>query len=225
MFLWYNKNMNSLPIRKLMWIRIITPVIIFFALISSLVAGFFVVYIRTPVNGLSMSPTLNTMYEQTGKRDMVYINRFNKGKVGDIVVLDLRSHPTFGDYAIKRLVAVEGDVVNICLDTTTSTYNLIVNGEIIESKPHQVFELNTYSSFNQYIKNHKSDSSRISVKDNQVEGVIIKKGEIFVLGDNWNVSKDSSLVGPISQKSIVGRVDMVIKPNKNELLTILKRIF
>ena len=53
----------------------------------------------------------------------------------------------------------------------------------------------------------------------------IKKGEIFVLGDNWEYSKDSSLVGPLDKNLIIGRVDIVIKPHQNEILSILKKIF
>ena len=184
------------------------------------------VYIRTPVNGLSMLPTLNSTYEQTSKRDVVYINRFAKVRVGDIVVLDLRKHPNFDDYAIKRLVAVEGDIVNIEFDATNMLFNLVVNGEIVESRPHKTFGYNTYSCFNQYVANHEQDATRISkTEQGEVEGVIIKKGEIFILGDNWDKSKDSSLVGPVAKKTIVGRVDIVVKPTQNEFLAILRRIF
>lgn len=171
-----------------------------------------------------MHPTLNAEYSNTNEQDVVYINRFRKGKVGDVVVLDLRKHISFGDYAIKRLVAVEGDVVNIEFDGTN--YNLIVNGKIIDSRPDKTLGYNTYSSFIQYIENHKHDTTRISKSENNdINGVIIKSGEIFVLGDNWEQSKDSSLVGPINKSTIVGRVDIVVKPTQNEILTILKRIF
>ncbi|MBQ8522415.1 MAG: signal peptidase I [Clostridia bacterium] len=218
--------MYKLSAFKLGLLRVIMMVITVFAIVSIAVAGFFIVYIRTPVNGLSMLPTLNLEYEQMGENDMVYINRFNKGEVGDIVVLDLRKHPSFGDYAIKRLVAVEGDVVNITFDASAMQYHLIVNDKIVQSKPHKLFGYNTYSSFEQYINNHKHDLTRVSVDEgDNVKGVIIKSGEIFVLGDNWEESKDSSLVGPLNSNTIVGRVDIVVKPSQNEFFSILKRIF
>lgn len=218
--------MYNLANKKNIVLRIITVVILVFALISTLFAGFFIVYTRTYVKGLSMAPTLNTKYSQTGQRDIVYINRFNKGDAGDVVVLDLRKHLNFGNYSIKRLIATEGDIVNISRDTTNNKYDLLVNNKLIYSKPYHGYDCNTYSYFDSYIQNHIDDTSRISKNEyGDALGIIVKKGEIFVLGDNWNESKDSSLVGPLSKKSIVGRVDIVVKPDQNEFWTILKRIF
>ncbi len=216
--------MYKYPRNKIIALRIITVVVIFFAIISMLISGFHVVYIRTCVNGSSMSPTLNATYSQDGKRDIVYINRFSKVEVGDIVVLDLRENDSFGDYAVKRLIATEGDTVN--MEFRDMQYNLIVNNQIISSRQYAGSPNNTYSSFTQYVYNHINDSSRvIKGEDNQPQGIIIKAGEIFVLGDNWDVSKDSSLVGPFNEKTIVGKVDIIVKPTQNEFLTILKRIF
>lgn len=218
--------MYKLPIKKTILLRVVTCVIVFFALIGGVVAGFHIVYARTYVKGISMLPTLNCEYQQTGKRDVVYINRFAKVKVNDIVVLDLRSNNHFGNYAVKRLIATEGDIVNITFDNDLLKYNLVVNNQIVQSKPHKTFGYSTYARFNQYIEMHEGDTTRISKNEqNQTNGVIIKAGEIFVLGDNWDESKDSSEVGPLSKKTIVGRVDIVIKPSQNEFLTILKRIF
>lgn len=209
---------------RLILLRVITAVIVFCALIVSAVAGFFTVYTRTYVKGVSMTPTLNEIYAQSGKKDVVYINRFNKGKVGDIVVLDLRDHPNFENYAIKRLVAVEGDIVNIAFDN--QGYHLIVNGKTIQTKEKKQGGYNTYGCFRDYILLHEQDTTRVIKDDqNQVEGIKIKQGEIFVLGDNWDGSEDSSKVGPLPKKTLVGRVDIVVKPGKNEICTILKRIF
>ena len=220
--------MYKMPRIKIIALRIITPVIIFFAIISTFVAGFFCVYTRTYVKGLSMSPTLNQMYAQNGEQDVIYINRFAKAEVNDIVVLDLRSHASFGDYAVKRLVAVEGDIVNIIFNTTSMQYELIVNGKLAQARPYSndFMGNNTFECFKQYVLEHQDDTTRVLKNNNEeIEGVIIKSGEIFVLGDNWNQSKDSSLVGPISDKMLVGRVDFIIRPTENEFFTILKRIF
>ena len=218
--------MYKLPCGRLIFFKVVMAITIFFALICTIVAGFFVVYIRVPVNGTSMLPTLNIYLEETGGNDIVYINRFNKGKVGDIVVLDLRDNANFGDYPIKRLVATEGDVVNIEFDNTAQQYNLVVNQNIIYSKAYKTFGYNTYTAFQQYVNLHKHDKTRIAQDEHgNIKGVNIKIGEIFVLGDNWDVSKDSSLVGPISKKAIVGRVDIVATPKQNEILSVLKGIF
>lgn len=210
---------------KLNILKIITCVMIVFSLIVSVCAIFNVLYIKTYVNGLSMFPTLNSSLEQTGKRDILYINRFGKVEVGDIVVLDLRDNPNFNSYAVKRLIAIENDIVNIEYDVENRQYNLLVNNKIVISKEHIDFGYNTYDCFKRYIENHQQDSTRIAKENGVVKGVIIKKDEVFVLGDNWEVSKDSSLIGPISEKNIVGRVDIIIEPNENDFIEILKGIF
>ncbi|MFQ6724452.1 MAG: signal peptidase I [Clostridia bacterium] len=218
--------MYKLPKKHLIVLRIVTYVTVFLALICSLVAGFFVIYIRVPVNGLSMYPTLNSSYQQTKNRDYVYINRFADVNNGDIVVLDLRKYDAFGDYAIKRLVAVEGDIVNITYDSNNMQYNLIVNNKIIDYRPYQIDGYNTFSCFEQYVHRNIDDETRVVKNESgEVKGINIKQGEIFVLGDNWETSNDSSRVGPLKYKDIVGRVDMIIKPNENELISVFKRIF
>lgn len=216
--------MYKLPKLKISWLRVITFVIALFALISLAVASFNICFIRTTVKGSSMYPTLNHMYEQTNKQDVVYINRFADIDKGDVIVLDLTKHPSFGNYTIKRLVATEGDRVKITLDTSNMEFSLIVNNNVVYVKPYDD-GFNTYNSLNQYIYNHQHDPSRIVQDENGDNNVIVKKDEIFVLGDNWEMSKDSSLVGPFSIKNIVGRVDIVVNPNQNELFQILKRIF
>ena len=204
----------------------ITSVMAVFAIIAMLVAGLFVVYSRTYVNGPSMLPTLNSSLQDTGKRDIVYINRFARAHQGDIVVLDLRKNPNFTGYAIKRLIASGGDVVNIVYNDQTLEYDLVVNAKVVYSKPQKGISYNTYDRFRQYVTDHSMDSTRIKYADNgDLLGVIIKSNEIFVLGDNWDGSKDSSEVGPLKKSTLVGRVDIIVKPGQNELWQVLKRIF
>lgn len=221
----YNTTMYKINTLKLNILKIITCVMIVFSFIVSICAIFNVLYIKTYVNGLSMLPTLNSSLEQSGKRDIVYINRFGKVEVGDIVVLDLRDNPNFESYAIKRLIATENDIVNIEYDSENRQYNLLVNDKIVTSKEYVDFGYNTYDCFKRYIENYQQDSTRIVKENGTIKGVIIKKGEVFVLGDNWEVSKDSSLIGPVMAKNIVGRVDIIIEPNENSLIEILKGIF
>lgn len=173
-----------------------------------------------------MYPTLNLNLNQTGKRDVVYINRFANVKHDDIVVLDLRNNANFKSYVVKRLIASGGDVVNMAYDGNARQYNVIVNNEIVYSKPYKDFGYSAYDNFTQYINSHLDDASRI-LKDEYglPQGVILKANEVFVMGDNWDVSKDSTLFGPFNKKYIVGRVDIVVKPNQNEFIQVLKRIF
>lgn len=204
--------------KKIVIMRTVATVAVCFALISICFAGFFIVFCRSKVNGNSMEPTLNAQFSINGKQDVIYINRFADVKRGDIVVIDATKHSTFGNYIIKRLIAVEGDIVNMIYDNTVRQYKVIVNNEVVDSRPYQDFGYNTYDNFYAYINN--VDESRKTEN-----GLIIGKGEIFVLGDNWDNSKDSALVGAFKSKDIVGKVEIIARPNQNEFIEVLKRIF
>jgi len=206
--------------------KLITIVMVFCAIIVTIVSTFFIVYSRSKVNGYSMLPTLNSSFEKYKKNDIVYINRFSNVRTGDIVVLDLSKNANFNGYAVKRLIATEGDIVNIVYDGVDREYDLIVNNKVFYSMEYQDFGYNTYNSFLQYVSNHQHDTSRIYRDlDGNIQGIIIKSNEIFVLGDNWNLSKDSSMFGPFKKSTIVGRVDIIVKPNQNEFWQVLKQIF
>ena len=38
------------------------------------------------------------------------------------------------------------------------------------------------------------------------------KNEYIVLGDNRNISKDSRIIGPVKERDIIGKVDLVLFP-------------
>ena len=217
--------MYKMPIKRLWLIRVVTCIVIFFALLSSGYILVNAVYIRTFVNGSSMYPTLNSNYESTGKCDIVYINRFANTNINDIVVLDLRNHQNFKGYAIKRLIAKEGDVVNIVWDGGNQEYNVVVNGGVIYSKPYQQGGYETYDNFKSNILDNNKYSQHI-VRDegNQVLGFRIPQNQVFVLGDNWNISKDSSIYGAFAENSVVGKVDIVVRPNSIEIWQVIKNI-
>lgn len=203
-------------------LTLLSIISIIIALMAIICTGFNFVYIKTYVKGLSMYPTLNANVSDGEQGDKIYINRFAKSKLNDIVVLDVTDNPDFpnSEYIIKRVIALEGDVVNIEFDNDTNQYNLIVNGNIVYSKPSTALGYNTYNCLKSYIQNNENDSSRINEN-----GIIIKSGEVFLLGDNWNISKDSSLVGPFKYSDIVGPVDIIVHKGENSFIKILKGIF
>lgn len=122
------------------------------------------------VSGDSMVPTL-----QTG--DRLFLSRLsNDYTYGDIIVVDRYAIEPL----IKRVVAVEGDLVEITEDCI-----LHVNGVAVEEP---------------YIHG-------FTVPRDMDGPVMVPEGHVFVLGDNRSISKDSRMteIGMISVKDIVGK--------------------
>lgn len=124
----------------------------------------------------------NSMYPTLHNGDRVIYNRRNADyKAGDVIVL---KRPD-GEEFVKRIVAVAGDTVNI------QNGKLYVNGEeekvegaIGETKPADEGEV-TYP---------------LTVEDNQV----------FVLGDNREVSEDSRSFGAVSLDDVKGKIALYL---------------
>lgn len=196
---------------------IIGVIIISFLILLSV---FNITYIKTKVNGASMYPTLNS--DLGGGKDRIYINRFNKGTRGDIVVANIESEPNWdhtleGKYIIKRLIAKGGDKVKI--EKNDDEYTLFVNGEIFYKKQYSG-GVPSFIAYEKYIEDNKIDSSRIT-EENEIN---IYEGEIFLMGDNWLSSYDSTTVGPLSKSSLVGRVDIVVPQSGNLIWGTIKGV-
>ena len=95
---------------------------------------------------------------------------------GDIVVVDRYAT----DPLIKRVVAVEGDVVEITHDC-----KFFLNGEA----------------------QHESYIQGVTVPRDVSEPVTVPAGYVFVMGDNRTISKDSRMteIGLVNIKDIVGK--------------------
>ena len=118
--------------------------------------------------------------------DRVLVNKQNRdAHVGDIVVF----HRPPGDEAaaikdlIKRVIAVEGDVVE------ARAGKLIVNGQEVDEP---------------YLKPGTS-----TTMDRKYE---LRRGEVFVMGDNRTQSRDSRFFGPIKKSSIIGHAYLRVWP-------------
>lgn len=215
--------MYKIPTKRLILFRIIILIMIPFTLLWSLIAGFNILYTRAPVNGLSMYPTLNQHLSTSNKQDVVYISNFSTVHKNDIIVMDLRNYPEFGNFTIKRLIATAGDVVSITKED--NCYALKVNNQLVYTRALDDGD-NTYTYFNKhYIEEHKYQTKRVIKLDNGEYGVKVNQGEVFVLGDNWNMSKDSAMVGPISEKTVLGKVRFIVNSGQNKFVSILKQIF
>jgi signal peptidase I len=156
------------------WAEITSQVLIVIVLL-------FIFIIRnTGIEGNSMVPTLHN-------RDIVLIsNLFYEPKPGDIVVLTkygFEPEPGKVEPIVKRIIATEGQVVDINFDTN----EVRVDGKLLNEP---------------YINEPTRNRGDVAFP------VKVPAGCIFVLGDNRNNSTDSrlSIVGMIDKREILGKV-------------------
>ncbi len=154
-----------------------------FGTIAAVLIIFTLLFRPATVNGQSMEPTL-----QDG--DSLIISKvFYEPKQGDVVVIP---HPNMdeGEPAlIKRVIALEGQVVDI--DPITG--DVSVDGEILD-EPYIAEPIEDLYDFEGPLK--------------------VPAGEVFVLGDNRNHSADSRVAqyGTFDEDYILGRCVLRIAP-------------
>jgi signal peptidase I len=124
--------------------------------------------------GNSMAPTLHHAERYVLNR-WVYLVR--EPQPSDIVVI---LDPTDGSYAVKRIVAREGDSVYL------KEGRIYVNGRAL-SEPYLPAGTRTYAS--------------PTVKE---ELIVCGRNQYFVLGDNRNYSHDSRNFGCVPRQNILG---------------------
>ena len=119
----------------------------------------------------------NSMYPTLHDQDVVIYKRKNtEYRVGDVVAI---KRPNGEEYE-KRIVAVAGDTVNI------QNGRIYVNGE----------ELVTEQAIGE--TNAKSDDITYPL--------VVEDKQVFVLGDNREISRDSREIGTVKIDDIKGRI-------------------
>jgi len=130
------------------------------------------------------------MYPTLVEGNRVYvICAFYKPVQGDVVIMDEKLQ--IGDSIIKRVVAVEGQTVDINKETGEVTVDGVV------------------------FKTPIATTTKNIVADSKMSyPVVVPKGYIFVMGDNRGNSLDSRYdrVGFIDLRDVIGKAIYVISP-------------
>ena len=152
------------------------------AILFALVIGYFIinfVFATVRVEGQSMDPTL-----AHGDRLIVWRLGYEPEN-GDIVVLEPPIY-NVDDYYVKRVIATEGQTVQIINN------HVYVNGEVLDEP---------------YIQGN------VSALDSRYElPQAIPEGACFVLGDNREHSSDSRAFGLVPNDHIMGEVKLRVWP-------------
>ncbi len=133
------------------------------------------------VSGSSMVPTLTN-----GDRLLVQSIKYTPQR-GDIVIVD--GYIDYGKPLVKRVIAMEGDTVDIDF----ATGDVSVNGEVLNEP---------------YIAERTNRAGDIEFP------ITLGKNQIFVMGDNRNYSEDSrnSDIGCLDRRDILGKAIFRLSP-------------
>lgn len=236
------KYANKRPIN----IKIID--ILFFTYIFILLCylAFCLIFVQAQVIGTSMQPTYNVnlsqedfnnqklkkpelTYEQyimkSKYKDTVFANKLDKGSNGDIVIMQTKT-----ETVIKRIIATEGQQLTLEKDDfsgyfyfylTKDNYSdkVKIDESYLSSSARAAMDFDYYEKFRQ-------NNSKIITEESFsfYTTITIPKGQVFVLGDNREVSEDSSSYGTVSAKNIIGKVVFSYKYNQTFLGYIWQQI-
>lgn len=132
-------------------------------------------------------PSMENTLQNSDK--VIITNFMYEPEVGDVVVIPAGKY--YDKPIIKRIIALEGQEVYI--DYTTN--EVYVDGILLEED---------------YIS-----SKTISLKGDKELSLTVGEGEVFILGDNREVSYDSRSFGCVKESDIIGKAQFVIFPFNN----------
>ena len=143
------------------------------------------------VEGTSMVPTLHD-------RDYLIVsNTFfsYEPEQGDVVVIQSEKHE---GALVKRVIATGGQQVHISYNAPfDGSFKIYVDGELYED---------VHANF---------DGPLYLIPDFYEYKTTVPEGEVFVLGDNRNVSLDSRSLGTFKESEILGKVVFRLLPFQN----------
>ena len=162
------------------------------------------VTIECTVLGASMKPLYNS--DPRKGNDVVYVNVYDHDyAIGDIIVIRVSA----GDPIIKRVVALAGDKVDII--KTDDGYKLEINGKLIDedylqidtSLENETLRNGMFSSFEK-LETLREEHTELFDESGEY---IVGENQVFAMGDNRHVSKDSTFYGAFDSSDIMGIVE------------------
>ena len=148
------------------------------------------------VSGNSMQNTL-----QNGDR-LIISDLFYEPKYGDIVVVEDRE-ADMTKPIVKRVIATEGQRVRV------TRYGIVVDGVLLEED--YVFTDGVSYSYSLDPFAFRDNETLIELPGLYYE-FEVPEGEIFVLGDHRNDSRDSRFYGTVREDAILGRAILKFYP-------------
>lgn len=206
-------NYTSINKKKKRSIGLITVDVLFtiYVLIALCYLVFCAIFIKAQVIGTSMQPTfnINLSYTENAEtsqyKDIVFANRFNKGKNGDVIIAEINDL-----VIIKRLIATEGQTLTLKYESDGFYYfYLTAEQGALPQKLSETYigNFREYMDYGYFLRFLDVEGV---IEDGMISGtsasITIPEGYVFLLGDNRQTSEDSTTYGAVKKEVILGTV-------------------
>ncbi len=197
--------------KKRRWYNIVSAVFAFILLAFVMAYAIFCfIFPSTKVVGVSMKPTLNSYtellegqpdeyYEASVYQDKIYVNRFDKGGLDDVVVVKKEDKNV-----VKRIIATPGQTLKLVKESDGFYYYYRDGIKLEETYIKSRAEMN-YAYYGKFKATYGTDE------------ITIQEGCLFVLGDNRGYSYDCAgyHYSQIKTNNVVGKVCIQLEYNEN----------